>query len=335
MAIQVQGSKNKKTASSSVASPLDYLVYPTSSQFNILSSRYYGTADGLAYDHEKDIHKDTRRKIHKRLDSLLTMAGDYIIERKYEEALNWFIQRVFPESLKLIADIEMAFLKKSIREEAKKGMIVDDGLDFSDAPVVSKEERLISSLLTLPRYFYKKMNDQISNLIAHSNKCKEKGVNGWDGSFLRTQMKIRVAELYRGVYVKKSGKKLKYAGENYPYLITKVVDTLWKTFLFVYSLDTGNGLLAIKEEVWFQLDDYLKGGRDLKPFEVTIPIEEAAVDTKVCIEDILLDTEDKEAVESVANQYGGKEEDEDKEEKEDWSKLSDEEVDKKIDEIFC
>ena len=328
MAIQVQGSKNKKAAS-----PLDYLVYPTSSQFDILSSRYYGTAAGLAYDHEKDIHKDTRRRIHKRLDSMLIMAGDYIIERKYEEALNWFIQRVFPESLKLIADIEMAFLKKSIREEAKKGTVVDDGLDFSDAPVVSREEQLISSLLTLPRYFYKKMNDQIANLIAHSAKCREEGVNGWDGSFLKTQMKIRVAELYRGVYVKKSGKKLKYAGENYPYLITKVVDTLWKTFLFVYSLDTGNGLLAIKEEVWFKLDEYLKGGRDIKPFEDTIPIEEAAIDTKVCIEDILLNTADEEVVEIVANQYGGKEGD--KEEKEDWSKLSKEEIDRKIDEIFC
>lgn len=328
MAIQVQGSKNKKAASL-----LDYLVYPTSSQFDVLSSRYYGTAAGLAYDHEKDIHKDTRRRIHKRLDSMLIMAGDYIIERKYEEALNWFIQRVFPESLKLIADIEMAFLKKSIKEEAKKSTIVDDGLDFSDAPVVSREEQLISSLLTLPRYFYKKMNDQIANLIAHSAKCREEGVNGWDGSFLKTQMKIRVAELYRGVYVKKSGKKLKYAGENYPYLITKVVDTLWKTFLFVYSLDTGNGLLAIKEEVWFKLDEYLKGGRDIKPFEDTIPIEEAAIDTKVCIEDILLNTADEEVVETVANQYGGKEGD--KEEKEDWSKLSKEEADRKIDEIFC
>lgn len=161
MVTQVQGSKNKKASSPSTASPLDYLVYPTSSQFNILSSRYYGTADDYAYDHEKDIHKDTRRKIHRRLDSLLIMAGDYIIERKYEEALNWFIQRVFPESLKLIADIEMAILKKSIKEEAKKGTIVDVGLDFSDAPIVSKEERLISSLLTLPRYFYKK--DERSN----------------------------------------------------------------------------------------------------------------------------------------------------------------------------
>ena len=329
MAIQVQGSKNKKAAT-----PLDYLVYPTSSQFNILSSRYYGTADYLAHDHEKDIHNGTRAKIHRRLDNMLIMAGDYIVERKYEEALNWFIQRVFPESLKLIADIEMAVLKKSIREEAKKGTNDgDDGLDFSDSPVVSKEEQLISSLLTLPRYFYKKMNDQIANLIAHSNKCKEKGVNGWDGSFLRTQMRIRTAELYHGVYVKKTtGKKLKYAGENYPYLITKVVDTLWKTFLFVYSLDTGNGLLAIKEDVWFKLDDYLKGGRDLKPFKDTVPIEEAAIDTKVCIEDILLDTADEEVVESVANQYGGKEGD--KEEKEDWSNLSDEEIDKKLIEKF-
>lgn len=327
MAIQVQGSKNKKAAS-----PLDYLVYPTSSQFDVLSSRYYGTADYLAYDHEKDIHKDTRRKIHRRLDSMLIMTGDYIVEGKYEEALNWFIQRVFPESLKLIADIEMAFLKKSIREEAKKGTTADDSLDFSDTPVVSKEEQLISSLLTLPRYFYKKMNDQIANLIAHSAKCREEGINGWDGSFLKTQMKIRAAELYRGVYVKKSGKKLKYAGENYPYLITKVVDTLWKTFLFVYSLDTGNGLLAIKEDVWFQLDDYLKGGRELKPFKDTIPIEEAAIDTKVCIEDILLDMADEEAVEIVANQYGGKEGD--KEDKEDWSTLSKEEIDNRIDEIF-
>lgn len=177
------------------------------------------------------------------------------------------------------------------------------------------------------------MNDQIANLIAHSNKCKEKGVNGWDGSFLRTQMNIRVSELYRGVYIKKSsGRKLKYAGENYPYLITKVVDTLWKTFLFVYSLDTGNGLLAIKEDVWFKLDDYLKGGRDLKPFKDTVPIEKAAIDTKVCIEDILLDTEDKEVVKSVANQYGGKEGD--KEDKEDWSTLSKEEIDNRIDEIF-
>lgn len=328
MAIQVRGSKNKK-----VASPLDYSVYPILSQFDIISSRYYGTPDHLAYDHEKDRHKTIRSRVHKKLDDLLVVTGDHIVERRYEEALNWFIHYVFPESLRLIADIEMAILKKTIKEEAKNATNDDNGLEFNDTPIISKEERLISTLLTLPRYFYKKMNDQIANLITHSTKCREEGGNGWDGSFLSTQMLIRVAELYRGVYVKKSsGKKLKYAGENYPYLITKVVDTLWKTFLFVYSLDTGNGLLALKEDVWYRLDDYLKGGRETKPTMATVPLEKAAIDTKVSIEAILLNTVDEEVVEDVANQYGGKEGD--KEDKEDWSTLSKEEIDKRIDDIF-
>lgn len=244
MDIQVSDSKNKK--------PLFQCKIYQSVYADVVSTRYYGVPEDMAYDHEKDSYKGVRKKIHSRLNTLLCLASDYVVGGQYEVALGYYIDHVFPETLRLIADVEMAILKVTKkRKETQKIEKSDGEIEFNDTPIIDEELRLRQSLQALPVYFYKMLNDQIYNLIEHSKMCKKKNKDICDGSFLKTQMAIRTAELFRGQY---SGilnkKRTRYAGEYYRYLISKVVYTSWKTFLYVYSLNTSNGLLALKEKNW-------------------------------------------------------------------------------------
>lgn len=272
---------------------------------DVISTRYYGVPEDMAYDHEKDVYKGIRKKIHGRLNLLLCLASDYVVGKQYEDALNHYVDYVFPETLRLIADVEMAILKASKkRKAAQKIEKSEEEVEFSATPIIDEEVRLKQSLLSLPEYFYKMLNEQIHNLIEHSKKCKIKNKDVCDGSFLKTQMAIRTAELFRGQYSGVLNKKRsKYAGEYYRYLISRVVYTSWKTFLYVYSLNTGNGLLALKEDKWYRLDDYLNG----KGFSVSnskaVSLDRLAINTEVSIEGIVSNVLDEEMVDEVSRRY--------------------------------
>nr|DAF31264.1 MAG TPA: hypothetical protein [Caudoviricetes sp.] len=123
---------------------------------------------------------------------------------------------------------------------------------------------------------------------------------------------MRLAELYRGEFrSKKSDIVPVYVGEKYRYLITKVVFTFWKSFLFMYSLDTGNNFPALKKEVWYPLDDYIKSGEegDLgesreEKVKVTMkPMGDLVICTKAGIDNVLTGAIDNDVINDITAQY--------------------------------
>lgn len=203
-----------------------------------------------AKDHRKDTYLGVRSKIASRLHTVLMVAHSYMVERKYDCAFNAYVYFVFQEALRLIADIEKAVLQKRIKD----GEIELD---------ISVEDHLKATLLPVVTFFYSKMNEQISNLIKALDERKEAGKNCLDPTFIRKQLNIRMAELYRGEFKSKNNikKKTPYAGENYIILITRVVFTSWKMFLFLRSVEMGEPLIALKECSNFRLEDYLEEDR--------------------------------------------------------------------------
>lgn len=105
--------------------------------------------------------------------------------------------------------------------------------------------------------------------------------------------------------------------KKYRYLITKAVFTSWKMFLFMYSLDTGIGFPAIKEEVWFKLDEYLNKTKvaDLGdiPKDKTeqtpmVPSSDLVVASKTGVSNVLTGAVSKEIIDATVEKYKAKEE---------------------------
>lgn len=279
------------------------------SQFNRNTIFIFPIRKEDAKDHRKDTHPGIRSLIATRLHTLLTVAHAYMVRKKYDCAFNTYVYFVFPEALRLIADIEKAILQKRIKDgEIELEIDVQDHLKATLSPVVT--------------FFYSKMNEQIANLIKALEERKAQGKSCLDPTFIRKQLNIRMAELYRGEFKSKNNikKKTPYAGENYIILITRVVFTSWKMFLFLRSVEMGEPLIALRECSNFRLEDYLE--EDEREEDVNEETEERRQkiieERKKVEEDMVLDfveetivtirglndgSIDKERIEATAEKY--------------------------------
>ena len=280
------------------------------SQFNRNTIFIFPIRKEDAKDHRKDTYPGVRSKIANRLHTVLMVAHAYMVRRKYDCAFNTYVYFVFPEALRLIADIERASLQRRINDgEIELDISVQDYLKASLSPVVA--------------FFYSKMNEQIANLIKALEERKAQGKSCLDPTFIRKQLNIRMAELYRGEFKSKNNikKKTPYAGENYIILITRVVFTSWKMFLFLRSVEMGESLIALKECSNFRLEDYLEEDeveetdtneeteeRRQKLIEERKKVDEAVVrefieETDVTIRGINDGSVDKECIVAIAEKY--------------------------------
>lgn len=303
MAIQVRGGYNLPQTSSSYHQSRPVFIRP-------LTIRYYGTEPHQAGKHRKDVHENYRQHINIVLDVKLRKVNLLIINRRHEEALNYFIYTVFPTALKLIVDVERWIMVEN--KEKLENKIKRSKMPIDPNTIAEIEEQFNASLKDLVGYFYGKMNEQIVSILAHLNQCKEDGDNGWDPYFLRQETMMRLAELYRGEFrSKKTDIVPVYVGEKYRYLITKVVFTFWKSFLFMYSLDTGNNFPALKKDVWYPLDDYIGSGEEGElgePIEEEVkgkmkPMGDLVVCTKAGIDNVLTGAIDNDTINDIAAQY--------------------------------
>lgn len=303
MAIQVRGGYNLPQSSSRHHHSRPVFIRP----FTI---KYFGTEPHQAGKHRKDIHENYRKHTNIVLDTKLRKANHLIISRRHEEALNHFIYTVFPTALKLIVDVERWIMNEN--KEKLKNEIKRSKMPIDPNTVAEIEEQFNASLKDLVGYFYGKMNEQIVSILAHLNQCKENGDDGWDPYFLRKETMMRLAELYRGEFKSKTTDIVPvYVGEKYRYLITKVVFTFWKSFLFMYSLDTGNNFPALKKDVWYPLDDYIGSGEEGElgePREEEVkgkmkPMGDLVICTKAGIDNVLTGTIDNDVINDIAAQY--------------------------------
>ena len=299
----------------SVSVPNNY-PYPKPTEIEPKTIQYNGIHFYLAGKHRKDKYGDVRQEIALRLDGLLVKASDLIVEKRYGEALNFYINDIFPIALRLIVNVER-WMVREIKKDMEK-RLAESVLGLEPSLIVDPEELLNTRLNALVPYFYGMMNEQISSLVTHLEKCKEERKDGWDPSFLRQQHIMRCFELYCGEFKGNNWKKKPvYVGEKYRYLITKAVFTSWKMFLFMYSLDTGIGFPAIKEEVWFKLDEYLnktkatdlgnipKDKTELKPM---VPSTDLVVASKTGVSNVLTGAVSKEIIDATVEKYKAKEE---------------------------
>lgn len=284
---------NKNERAESTTSASSYYLFPKPTAIDPKSILYSGSGHFPACTHRKDKYDGLREEIELRLDDLMVKVNDFIVEKRYGEALNYYVHDIFPTALKLIVNIERWIAREKRRE---------------------MEKRLANKRLkSLAPYFYSMMNEQIVVLIEHLKKCRKEGKNGWDPSFLRRDLIMRLAELYRGEFRSKNYKKKpEYVGEKYRYLITRAVFTSWKMFLFMYSLDTGNGFPALKEKRWFKLDKYLDKTETVDISSIPkekdeqipmIPTGEIIETTEAVITGLIAGTVSEETIKGIVDRY--------------------------------
>lgn len=285
--------------------------FPKPTSFNPKSIEYGGAGFFQACTHRKDKHIGIREEIGLALDGMMVKVNNLVVEKRYGEALNYYVHDIFHAALKLIVYVERRITKEIKANMDKK--LAKSSLGSLSTFIVDPEELLNTRLKSLSPYFYGMMNEQIAAILEHLKKCRIEGKNGWDPSFLRRDLIMRLAELYHGEFRCKNYKrKPVYVGEKYRYLITKAVFTSWKMFLFMYSLDTGNGLPAIKEDVWFNLAEYLDKteGMDLSkmPKEKDeqipmVPTSDLIVATRTSITNVISGTVSEETIKETIDHY--------------------------------
>nr|DAO95229.1 MAG TPA: hypothetical protein [Caudoviricetes sp.] len=302
---------NKNERAESTTSASSYYPFPKPTAIDPKSILYSGSGHFPACTHRKDKYDGLREEIELRLDDLMVKVNDFVVEKRYGEALNYYVHDIFPTALKLIVNIERWIAREKRREMEKR--LARSVLGNINTRMVDPEELTNKRLKSLAPYFYGMMNEQIVVLIEHLKKCRKEGKNGWDPSFLRRDLIMRLAELYRGEFRSKNYKKKpEYVGEKYRYLITRAVFTSWKMFLFMYSLDTGNGFPALKEKRWFKLDKYLDKTETVDISSIPkekdeqipmIPTGEIIETTEAVITGLIAGTVSEETIKGIIDRY--------------------------------